>query len=85
MYGVASRVSAMQTDTGIKDKITSHWTQILIEKSRKLRQEQPHRSPDDIAHELRQWLDSQPGDKMNPLLSVPGEKCVYCANAFATN
>jgi hypothetical protein len=72
MYGVASHVSALQTETGVKDGITSHWIQILINKARKMRAEQPGRSPDAIAQELKTWLDAQPGDKMNPLLFASG-------------
>ncbi|KAJ6451414.1 hypothetical protein C8R45DRAFT_848443 [Mycena sanguinolenta] len=65
-------VERLQTATGTKDKITEFWIQQLLQKSGDAQAKDPERSEDSIAEELQQWLDSQPGDKMNPLLIRPG-------------
>ncbi|TRM55830.1 hypothetical protein BD626DRAFT_622186, partial [Schizophyllum amplum] len=70
MTGVAERVTERQRATGTKDKVASHFTAILIDKARALKKQ--NRSGDEISRELHQWLDEQPGDKMNPLLSISG-------------
>ncbi|KAJ7165402.1 hypothetical protein C8R46DRAFT_901106 [Mycena filopes] len=38
--GVAKGVEKLQTETGVKDKISTHWINLLIEKARALQQEQ---------------------------------------------
>ena len=58
----------LQTATGAKDKIAQHWIDILLVKARKMKAENPGNSIDEIAKELREWHEVQPGDKMNPLL-----------------
>ncbi|KAJ7123807.1 hypothetical protein C8R43DRAFT_899414 [Mycena crocata] len=37
--GVAGAVELMQKESGVKDKISEHWIQLLIEKARKIQQE----------------------------------------------
>jgi len=37
-----------------------------------MKSDNPSRLSESIAEELREWLKSQPGDKMNPLLSISG-------------
>lgn len=37
--GIAAPVNAMQTATGVKDPIAQHWIELLIAKSRVLREE----------------------------------------------
>lgn len=71
-YGVEKPINEMQTATGIKDKIAQHWIDVLLQKSRQLKSDNPGRSIDSIADELRQWLKVEPGDKMNPLLDIDG-------------
>lgn len=71
-YGVEKPISDMQTATGTKDKITQHWIEILIPKSRQLKSDNPSRSAESIADELQKWLKEQPGDKINPLLCIEG-------------
>lgn len=73
MHGVAKSVEKRQTATGTKDKIAQYWIDILLDKARQMKSENRGRSSDDIADELRQWLNEQPGDKINPLLLVEGE------------
>lgn len=70
--GVAARIIERQTATGTKDKIAQHWIDILLEKSRKLKRENPSRTPQSISEELNTWLVEQPGEKINPLLVMPG-------------
>jgi hypothetical protein len=40
--------------------------------ARAIREAEPDISPEEMERKLRLWLDCQPGDKENPLLSVPG-------------
>ena len=61
----------MQTATGTKDKIAQHWIDILLKKSYEMKSSNPSQSSESIAEELREWLKSQLGNKMNPLLSIP--------------
>ncbi|KAJ7830704.1 hypothetical protein B0H13DRAFT_2240601 [Mycena leptocephala] len=71
-HGDSKAVEDQQRTTGTKDKITQHWIDILLEKFGAMRIADSQRSVDDIASELKKWLDSQPGDKMNPLLDIAG-------------
>lgn len=73
MYGVEKPISDNQTATGTKDKVAQYWIDILLAKSRKMKSDSPGRSAESIADELRIWLSNQPGDKINPLLTVVGE------------
>ena len=87
MYGVEKTVADMQTATGVKDKVAQHWINILLKKSKELKSQNPSRTAQDIAAELRQWLGEQPGDKINPLLSIsgvwnPNGCCQYLTNGF---
>lgn len=72
-YGVEKPISDKQTATGTKDKIAQHWIDILLQKSREIKSNQPQRTSESIADELREWLKAQPGDKINPLLSIDGK------------
>ncbi|KAJ6600335.1 hypothetical protein DFH09DRAFT_1497797 [Mycena vulgaris] len=72
MYGVESPIKKLQTATGVKDKVAQYWIEILLEKARKMKADDPSKSVDDIAEELRIWLAAQPGDKLNPLLDIAG-------------
>ncbi|KAJ3792295.1 hypothetical protein GGU11DRAFT_693704, partial [Lentinula aff. detonsa] len=71
MTGVEATVTRMQTASGTKDKITQRWIVELIARARKYK-EDTNLSDEQIAAELQQWLDSQPGEKMNPLLDIAG-------------
>jgi len=74
MYGVKKPIEAMQTATGVKDKVAEHWIQLLLKKAKELQNTNPGRSHESIAEELRLWFKEQPGDKINPLLSMPGKQ-----------
>ncbi|KAJ7359609.1 hypothetical protein DFH08DRAFT_911530 [Mycena albidolilacea] len=66
MLGDPKAIMEHQRATGTKDKITQHWINITM------KAENRQRKQDDIASELKTWLDAQPGDKMNPLLNIVG-------------
>ncbi|KAJ7618023.1 hypothetical protein FB45DRAFT_1103391 [Roridomyces roridus] len=70
--GNAKAVGERQRSTGTKDKITQYWVEQLISKARTMKAENPRRTVDEIAAELSEWLQQQPGDKMNPLLDIAG-------------
>ncbi|KAJ7504030.1 hypothetical protein B0H11DRAFT_1710405, partial [Mycena galericulata] len=70
-YGVASRVEALQTSTGTKDKIAQHWIDILIPKAREMQAASSGRSADDISTALLVWLAEQTDQPYNPLLDLP--------------
>lgn len=83
MLGVQKDVSDLQTATGTKDKIAQYWIDILISKARQMKSDNPGRSAESIAQELRTWFDAQPGDKINPLLSVLGKhNILFCLIHF---
>jgi hypothetical protein len=72
MLGDPKAVTDYQRTTGTKDKITQHWIELLLAKSKALKMENRGRTAADISSELRTWLDAQPGEKMNPLLDISG-------------
>ncbi|KAJ7257590.1 hypothetical protein B0H12DRAFT_1232611 [Mycena haematopus] len=72
MRNKKDEIGRLQTATGTKDKITEFWIEQLLQKAQNAKAENPDRSEDSIAEELQQWLDSQPGDKMNPLFDLAG-------------
>ncbi|KAJ7690611.1 hypothetical protein B0H14DRAFT_2420329 [Mycena olivaceomarginata] len=72
MLGDPKPITEHQRATGTKDKITQHWITILLSKAKTMKAENRQRKQDDIASELKTWLDAQPGDKMNPLLDIVG-------------
>ncbi|KAJ6592424.1 hypothetical protein B0H19DRAFT_1204789 [Mycena capillaripes] len=68
----AEALTEHQQATGTKDKITQHWIEILLAKSKALKTENRRRTATEISTELRTWLEAQPGEKMNPLLDICG-------------
>ncbi|THU82965.1 hypothetical protein K435DRAFT_823079 [Dendrothele bispora CBS 962.96] len=72
MTGVASRVEEIQTQTGTKDTVTEHWIAILLKRARETLSDNPRKKSDELVTELTEWLDGQPGEKMNPLLDISG-------------
>lgn len=74
--GGKAKVEELQRDTGVKDKTTQHWLNILFEKARKAWVD-IGKAPAKlgvVVEDLRAWLDAQPGDKWNPLLNIPGNQ-----------
>ncbi|KAJ7059868.1 hypothetical protein C8F01DRAFT_1370192 [Mycena amicta] len=70
--GNASAVEQEQKTTGTKDKLTQYWIERVLAHVESLRAANPRRSKSDIANKAWQWLQEQAGDKMNPLLDIPG-------------
>jgi hypothetical protein len=68
MCGYGKPVEKLKTVTGMKDKITQHWIEMLLERARQLKTSQPGILTDEIATELAKWFKEQLGDKINPLL-----------------
>ncbi|KAJ7055231.1 hypothetical protein C8F01DRAFT_1063097 [Mycena amicta] len=68
----ASAIEQEQKTTGTKDKLTQYWIERVLAHVESLRAANPRRSKADIANEAWQWLQEQAGDKMNPLLDIPG-------------
>ncbi len=62
----------MQTASGVKDKVAQYWIERLLGMFSEKKKENPQRSSENIAAELKAWLSEQPGDKMNPLLDIAG-------------
>jgi hypothetical protein len=73
-HGVEKPILDLQTATGTKDKVAQYWIEILLKKAREMKSAQPGRSTEAIAEELQRWLILQPGEKINPLLSITGMK-----------
>jgi hypothetical protein len=76
--GGKAKIEETQTRTGTKDKTAQVWIDQLLAQARKARADNPHRSDDDIANELRAWLHAQPGEKINPLLDLVGTSRFSC-------
>ncbi|THU81998.1 hypothetical protein K435DRAFT_823322 [Dendrothele bispora CBS 962.96] len=72
MTGVASHVKAIQTETGVKDKVTEYWIDLLLKKANQIHKDNPRKAQEEVTTELTEWLESQPGDKTNPLLDIAG-------------
>ena len=60
------------TSTGIKDSVADLWHDRVIKRRSEMQTTEPALTREQVSLALRQWLEAQPGDKMNPLLSVPG-------------
>ncbi|KAF7303406.1 hypothetical protein MIND_00569000 [Mycena indigotica] len=65
-------IAKRQTETGTKDKLTQYWIEQVLKQGAMKKAANPGRSKSVIALEVQQWLDSQPGDKVNPLLDIKG-------------
>ncbi|KAJ6612631.1 hypothetical protein B0H10DRAFT_2279214 [Mycena sp. CBHHK59/15] len=72
MYGIEAPITRLQTATGVKDKVAQYWIEILLQKSREIKANNPGRTAESIKDELKIWLEEQPGDKVNPLLDISG-------------
>ncbi len=75
----------MQTETGTKDKITQHWIDILLEKAKEMKKKDPDCALESVVDELCTWLKEQPGDKINPLLDIPGMALFFYEGAYFDN
>ncbi|KZV93889.1 hypothetical protein EXIGLDRAFT_571793, partial [Exidia glandulosa HHB12029] len=73
-------IETEQKSTGVKDPIAAVWIERIVQKAKDLTKAAarspddpslPH-TPEDLARYLKDWLDAQPGDHMNPLLNWSG-------------
>ncbi|KIK50367.1 hypothetical protein GYMLUDRAFT_78518 [Collybiopsis luxurians FD-317 M1] len=64
-------VRQMQTNTGTKDKVAQYWIDILLEKAKIFKRENPDKSQDEITMELLGWLRDQPD--LDPTQDTPVE------------
>ncbi|KAJ3978248.1 hypothetical protein F5890DRAFT_1422760, partial [Lentinula detonsa] len=71
MTGIEASVTKLQTESGTKDKITQTWIEKLLEKARAYKAK-GKLSDEEIATKLADWLENEPGEKMNPLLDITG-------------
>ncbi|KAJ7048695.1 hypothetical protein C8F01DRAFT_1003912 [Mycena amicta] len=70
--GDAKTIKQLQTATGTKDKLTQYWIEQALAQVSKIRDEDPNCPIDEISTRVQKWLEEQLGDKMNPLLDIPG-------------
>ncbi|KAL0563008.1 hypothetical protein V5O48_019070 [Marasmius crinis-equi] len=69
--GIKDRVETLQTESGVKDKMSLHWISILLEEARKRQEADSTRSQQEISAELLTWLGTQTDQPYNPLLDMP--------------
>ncbi|KAL0565048.1 hypothetical protein V5O48_016984 [Marasmius crinis-equi] len=69
--GIKDRVEGLQTESGVKDKISLHWISILLNQARKRQEAESNCSAQDISTELLAWLQTETSQPYNPLLDVP--------------
>lgn len=75
-----TEIEAERKLTGVSDPIAAYWISRILAKAKELSDaakrdptnEAIPRSEEEIAAHLRDWLDTQPGDHMNPLLNWSG-------------
>ncbi|KAF7293432.1 FAD-binding-3 domain-containing protein [Mycena indigotica] len=70
--GDAKSIKEQQTLTGTKDKLAQHWIERTLVEFSRLKEDNPRLGIDALAGLTQQWLDAQPGDKINPLLDIAG-------------
>jgi hypothetical protein len=67
-----TKIAELQSKSGVKDTVLNLWIEKILLEARAIRDTNPDISAAEMERQLRLWLDRQPGDKENPLLSVPG-------------
>lgn len=70
-------VTDMQTETGVKDRVTQVWISRLISKAKCLKKENPSWSELKVQQAVQAWLDERSSEPWSPLLSFPG-KGAFC-------
>lgn len=68
---MASHVSNLQTETGVKDSYTQSWIEDLIDRARELKAQPNRKSDDAIQAELMEWVKEH-ADIINPFLTLEG-------------
>jgi hypothetical protein len=75
--GRVTEIKKMQSASGVKDTVLNLWIEKVLLQARAIRNADPKISATAMEGKLRTWLNEQPGDKENPLLSVPGAVSVF--------
>ncbi|CAD6573792.1 MAG: hypothetical protein TREMPRED_000913, partial [Tremellales sp. Tagirdzhanova-0007] len=70
--GNKKKVEELHTSTIVKDSVADMWHDRLVYRRSELTANDTALTKEQVSVALRQWFDVQPGDKLNPLLSVPG-------------
>ncbi|GJE86660.1 hypothetical protein PsYK624_027410 [Phanerochaete sordida] len=70
--GVAKAVQDLQTATGVKDAYTQHWINYLIDRAKKLKQDDSTRTKDSISDELLKWVDDNKEKIISPFFTLEG-------------
>ena len=73
LTGNKKKIEERHTLSGVKDSVADRWHDRLVKQRAEIRIGNPDFTDGQITAELRRWLQLQPGEKMNPLLSVPGK------------
>jgi hypothetical protein len=77
-----TKIKKMQTASGVKDNVLNLWIEKIFLQAQVICAADPKISHDAMEVKLRAWLAKQPGDKENPLLSVPGGFFLSCLLAM---
>ncbi|KAF8519952.1 hypothetical protein JB92DRAFT_3112037 [Gautieria morchelliformis] len=70
--GKLAPVSAMQTVSGVKDRVAQGWIVKVLSKVKAIKADHPSWSHAQVQQAAKEWLDEQPGQRWGPLLSFPG-------------
>ncbi|KAF8488776.1 hypothetical protein JB92DRAFT_3249859 [Gautieria morchelliformis] len=70
--GKLAPVSAMQTASGVKDRVAQGWIVKVLSKVKAIKADHPSWSHAQVQQAAKEWLDEQPGQRWSPLLSFPG-------------
>ncbi|KAF7310181.1 FAD-binding-3 domain-containing protein [Mycena indigotica] len=70
--GDAKSIKELQMATGTKDKVTQYWIDKSLARFSQIQDQQPDITTAEISTQVSEWLQHQPGDKMNPLLDITG-------------
>ncbi|KAF7969711.1 hypothetical protein HWV62_22016 [Athelia sp. TMB] len=70
--GVASHVETRQTASGVKDAYTQPWIEELINRARKMHQDEPNRTHESIKQELLAWVEENKDRVYNSFLTMKG-------------
>jgi hypothetical protein len=75
--GHVTEIKKMQTASGVKDTVLNLWIEKVLLQARAICEADPKILATVMEAKLCTWLNEQPGDKENPLLSVPGAISVF--------
>ncbi|KAF8501217.1 hypothetical protein JB92DRAFT_2741767, partial [Gautieria morchelliformis] len=70
--GKLAPVSAIQTASGVKDRVVQGWIVKVLSKVKAIKADHPSWSHAQVQQAAKEWLDEQPGQRWSPLLSFPG-------------